>query len=697
MNSSLLPPPKALKIAHRERHHGIDRADPYHWLRASNWQDVFKKPSCLDKNIRKHLEKENAYQALQMADTKPLQDSLFAEMKNRIQENDSSVPIKRGPFAYGFSYVTGGQQPHYFRTPRDGGEKNVYLNGDALAEGKEYFNFGSVEESPDHTHVVWTYDDKGSEFYTAKIRNLETLSDSMDIITDTSGQIVWDAKSEGFFYTKMDENHRPSELYYHRLNTDQSQDKLIFREDNPGFFLHVSGSKLNDIIYINIHDHETSEIWLIPAEAPLTVPQCVRKRQKGIEYSLTEGGDVFYILTNLDNAKDFKIMVTPFASPQSENWSELVPHQLGCFILSHDAYQDFLIWIERFEGLPRIKIMERTTQQIHSIAFTEEAYSLGLQGAAEYNSPTIRFSYSSMTTPDQVFDYEVKNRKRTLLKTQIIPSGHNQDEYITRRITATADDGEKIPISVFYHKTTVLNGRAPCLLYGYGAYGISIPASFNSNALSLVNRGFIYAIAHIRGGKEKGVEWYEKGKHLFKYNTFTDFISCGRYLVENNFTSHDRLIAQGGSAGGMLMGAIANIAPQDFAGIVANVPFVDVLNTMLDTSLPLTPPEWPEWGNPLESEEDYNLIASYSPYDNIKAQEYPPMLVTAGLTDPRVTYWEPTKWVAKLRDLKTDDNAILLRINMDSGHAGAAGRFSKLEEVAYIYAYILKIIGKNCC
>ncbi|UTO27741.1 S9 family peptidase [Bartonella harrusi] len=697
MNSSLLLPPKASKIAHSERHHGIYRDDPYHWLRASNWQDVFKNPSYLDENIRQHLEKENAYQALQMADTKPLQDSLFAEMKSRIQENDSSVPVKRGPFAYGFSYVTGGQQPHYFRTPRNGGEKNVYLNGDALAEGKEYFNFGAVEESPDHTHVVWTYDDKGSEFYTAKVRNLETLSDSMDIITDTSGQIVWDAKSEGVFYTKMDENHRPSKLYYHRLNTDQSQDKLIFREDNPGFFLHVSGSKLNDIIYINIHDHETSEIWLIPAEAPLTVPQCVRKRQKGIEYSLTEGGDVFYILTNLDNAKDFKIMVTPYASPQSENWSELVPHRLGYFILSHDAYQNFLIWVERFEGLPRIKIMDRTTQQVHSIAFTEEAYSLGLQGAAEYDSPTIRFSYSSMTTPDQVFDYEMKSRKRTLLKTQIIPSGHHQDEYITRRIMATAEDGEKIPISIFYHKTTVLNGRAPCLLYGYGAYGISIPASFNSNALSLVNRGFIYAIAHIRGGKEKGVEWYEKGKHLFKYNTFTDFIACGRYLVENNFTSHDRLIAQGGSAGGMLMGAIANIAPQDFAGIIANVPFVDVLNTMLDISLPLTPPEWPEWGNPLESKEDYDLIASYSPYDNIKAQGYPPMLVTAGLTDPRVTYWEPAKWVAKLRDLKTDDNAILLRINMDSGHAGAAGRFSKLEEVAYIYAYILKIMGKNCC
>ncbi|MBX4336111.1 S9 family peptidase [Bartonella raoultii] len=695
MTCSSIFPPKASKIIHKDMYYGICRDDPYHWLRASNWQDVFKDPSCLDENIRRHLEKENAYQSAQMADTKSLQNLLFEEMKGRIQENDSSVPVKQGSFAYGFSYVTGGQQPHYFRTPRDGGEKNVYLNGDSLAEGKEYFSFGSVEISPDHTHAVWTYDDKGSEFYKAKVRNLETLSDCTDTITDTSGHIVWDAKSEGFFYTKMDKNHRPSELYYHRLNTDPLQDKLIFREDNPGFFLYVSGSKLNDVIYINIHDHETSEIWLIPAEDPLATPQCVRKRQKGIEYSLTEGGDVFYILTNLDNAKDFKIMVAPYTAPQSENWSDFVPHQLGRLIISHDAYQGFLVWLERFEGLPRIQVMERTTQQVHSIVFTEEAYSLGLQGAAEYNSQTIRFSYSSMTTPDQVFDYEMKCRKRVLLKTQIIPSGHNKDEYITRRIMAIADDGEKIPISLFYHKTTALDGSAPCLLYGYGAYGISIPASFSSTVLSLVNRGFIYAIAHIRGGKEKGIEWYEKGKHLFKYNTFTDFIACGRYLVSNKFTAHDRLIAQGGSAGGMLMGAIANIAPQDFVGIVANVPFVDVLTTMLDASLPLTPPEWPEWGNPLESQEDYNLIASYSPYDNVKIQKYPSMLVTAGLTDPRVTYWEPAKWVAKLRDLKTDDNKILFRINMDSGHAGAAGRFSKLEEIAYIYAYILKIAGKN--
>ncbi|ALE04041.1 S9 family peptidase [Bartonella ancashensis] len=695
MTDSSVFPPKARKIAHEDVQHGVRRNDFYHWLRASNFSDVFKNPLCLDKNIQHHLESENKYQESQMADTKSLQDLLLKEMKNRIQENNSSVPVKCSSFAYGFFYVTGGQQPHYFRTPRDGGKKTIYLDGDSLAKDKNYFNLVSVKISPNHTHAAWAYDDNGSEFYTIKIRNFETLSDYEDTVTDTSGQLVWDSKSEGFFYTKIDKNHRPSELYYHLLHTDQSQDKLIFCENDPGFFLQICGSKLHDVIYINAHNHETSEIWLIPAATPLSPPQCVQKRQHGVEYSLTEGGDVFYILTNQDNAKDFKIMVAPCTSPQSENWSELVPHKPGRLILSHDAYQNFLVWLEQIEGLPHIQFMNRSSKEIHSVSFTEEAYSLNLHGAAEYDSSSIRFSYSSMTTPKQLFEYEVESQKRKLLKTQKIPSGHNRKNYITRRITATAEDGETIPISLLYHKKTKLNSQAPCLLYGYGAYGLSISANFNSNILSLINRGFIYAIAHVRGGKEKGMEWYEKGKLSFKQNTFTDFITCGRYLVNNKFTAHDRLIAQGGSAGGMLMGAIANMAPQDFAGIVANVPFVDVLTTMLDPSLPLTPPEWPEWGNPLKSKEDYDLIASYSPYDNIKAQNYPPILVTAGLTDPRVTYWEPAKWVAKLRDLKTDNNPILLRINMDAGHTGATGRFSKLEEVAYIYAFILKIAEKT--
>lgn len=694
MTNSPIQPPKAKQIPYSEQHHGFTREDPYAWLRAQNWQEVFKDPTRLDGDIRAHLDAENAYQTEQMADTSDLQKQLFAEMKGRIKEDDSSVPVKHGPFAYGVSYVTGGQQPRYFRTAREGGEETVYLDGDVLAEGKDYFNLGSVQHSPDHTKCVWTYDDKGSEYYTARLRDLTTLVDADEIVENTAGHVVWDAASEGFFYTKMDENHRPSELYYHRLGQDQASDHLIFREDDAGFFLGVGGSSRNDVIYIDIHDHETSEIWLIPADAPLTPPQCVRKREKGVEYTLTEGGDVFYILTNIHGAKDFKIMSAPFAAPQESNWTEVVAHQPGRLILSHDAYSNFLVWLERYEGLPRIQLLNRINANQHAISFDEETYSLGLHGAAEYESDTIRFSYSSMTTPSQLFDYVMTERSRHLLKTQEVPSGHNSKNYITRRVMAKADDGAEIPISLFYQKDTVLDGTAPCLLYGYGAYGISIPASFNTNALSLVDRGFIYAIAHIRGGKEKGFEWYEKGKHQFKRNTFTDFIACGRHLVSLKYTSHDRIVAHGGSAGGMLMGAVANMAPKDFGGIVAIVPFVDVLATMLDASLPLTPPEWPEWGNPLASKADYKLIASYSPYDNVTAQDYPPILAMAGLTDPRVTYWEPAKWVAKLRALKTNDNPVLLRTNMDSGHAGAAGRFSKLEESAYIYAYIFKIVGQ---
>ena len=694
MTESITFPPKTKKIDHSEEHHGIIRHDFYNWLRAKNWQDVFKTPALLDKEIRTHLEAENAYQKARMADTIDLQKQLFSEMKGRIKEDDSSVPVKDGPYAYGVSFTTGGEQPHYFRTPREGGKASVYVDGDALAKGKDYFRLGAVQHSPDHSKCAWTYDDKGSEFYTIKLRDMNSLLDTKENIINTSGDVVWDANSEGFFYTNVDENHRPSKLYYHKIGTDQSVDKLIFEEKDPGFFLGVGGSSLNDVIYIDIHDHETSEVWLIPAKEPMATPKCVRKRQKGVEYSLTEGGDIFYILTNIDGAKDFKIMSAPFDKPTEENWVEVVPHQPSRLILAHDAYKNFLVWLERRDGLPRIELLDRHNGSRHAIAFEEETYSLTLHGAAEYDSETIRFAYSSMTTPSELYDYDMTTRQRVILKRQEVPSGHEPKNYITRRLMAKAEDGAEIPISLFYHKDTKLDGSAPCLLYGYGAYGISIPDSFNSNALSLVDRGFVYAIAHIRGGKEKGFDWYEKGKHLFKRNTFTDFITCGRFLVANHFTSHSRLIAEGGSAGGMLMGAVANMAPEDYAGIVAIVPFVDVLSTMLDATLPLTPPEWPEWGNPLASKEDYKLIASYSPYDNVRAQNYPAILAMAGLTDPRVTYWEPAKWVAKLREFATGDNPILLRTNMDSGHAGASGRFSRLEESAYIYAFILKVAGK---
>ncbi|PRD45781.1 S9 family peptidase [Phyllobacterium phragmitis] len=689
-----LPYPVAAKKPDTDTRHGITRTDNYAWLRAPNWQEVFKDPSVLDPDIRKHLEAENAYQAALMEDTKALQETLFAEMKGRIKEDESSVPYKDGPYAYGTSFKTGGEQPRFFRTPRDGGTETMLLDGDLEAQGKAYFRLSSTDHSPDHKRLVWGFDDKGSEFYSLGVRDLDTLADLDDSIVDTNGGGVWDAASEGFFYTRLDENHRPSKLYYHRIGTTQKDDRLIHEEEDPGFFMNVSGSSLDDFVFIAIGDHETSEEWIIPANDPTAEPRLVRKRETGVEYNLSEGGDVFFILTNIDGAKDFKIMSAPVNAPERENWTEVVPEKPGTIILGHTAYRDFLVWIERSQGLPRIIVRNRKTGEEHAIAFDEEAYSLGLQGSAEYDTEIIRFSYSSMTTPTQEFDYNMRTRERTLLKTQDVPSGHNPEDYVTRRLLATAGDGELVPVSILYARDTPLDGSAPCLLYGYGSYGMTIPASFNISCLSLVDRGFIYAIAHIRGGKDKGFAWYENGKRDKKINTFTDFIAAAEHLVAEKFTSHDRIIAHGGSAGGMLMGAIANLAPKAFGGIIAEVPFVDVLNTILDESLPLTPVEWPEWGNPVTSEADYRTIASYCPYSNVSAQAYPPILAETGLSDPRVTYWEPAKWVAKLRELKTDKNPVIFRINMDAGHAGASGRFSRLEEVAYNYAFALKVTGK---
>lgn len=674
--------------------HNIERTDEYSWLRADNWQEMFKNPDILNADIRVKLEEENKYQSQLMVDTSDLQKNLFQEMRARIKEDDSSVPMKDGPFAYGTSYRTGGQHPMFFRRDREGANETILLDGDKEAGDKAYFRIGGVLHSSDHERIIWSYDDNGSEYYTLKIRDLSNGNDLDEVVRDTGGSGQFDTDNNGFFYTKLDENHRPAQIFYHKIGEDQTSDRLIYEEPNPGFFIDVGGTRLNDWIMISINDHETSEYHLIPASQPDAKPVLVKAREAGIQYDLEEGGDVFFILTNSGGAKDFRIMTAPAADPREENWSEMVPHEPGRLILSVMGFKDHLVRLERKDGLPRIVVRERVSGDEHIINFDEEAYSLGLGGSYEYDTEVIRFSYSSMTTPAQVFDYNMRTRERVLLKTQDVPSGHDAAKYVTRRLMAPSHDGELVPVSILYHKDTKLDGSAPCLLYGYGSYGISIPASFNTNCLSLVDRGFVYAIAHIRGGKDKGYAWYEDGKREKKQNTFLDFIAAARHLVKENFTSHDRIVAQGGSAGGMLMGAIANMAPNDFAGIIAEVPFVDVLNTMLDATLPLTPPEWPEWGNPIESEDDYRTIAAYSPYDNVKAQDYPAILAVAGLTDPRVTYWEPAKWVARLRALKTNDNPVLFRINMEAGHAGASGRFSRLEEIAYTYSFALKVTGK---
>ncbi|WP_217576116.1 S9 family peptidase [Mesorhizobium sp. GbtcB19] len=687
-------PPTPEKHPVSDTHHGITRSDDYAWMRADNWQAVFRDPSLLDGRIRSHLEAENAYQAKLMAGTADLRGKLFAEMKARIKEDDSSVPMKDGPYAYGSSFRQGGEQPRYFRTPRDGGAETILLDGDAEAEGKAYFRLGGVDHSADHKKLIWAFDDKGSEFFTLRVRDLASGKELADQIPDTGGGGVWNAGDDGFFYTRLDDNHRPSKVFFHALGDKPENDRLIYEETDPGFFMDVSGTRANDWIMIGINDHETSEYRLLPANDPSAGPKLVAVRETGLQYDLEEGGDVFFILTNADGAKDFKIMTAPVANPVRAYWQELVPHEPGRLILSVLGFRDHMVRLERKEGLPRIVVRERASGEEHFISFDEEAFSLGLSGSYEYDTEVMRFTYSSMTTPAQVFDYNMRSRERTLLKTQEVPSGHDPDHYVTRRLMAPAADGELVPISLLYHRDTPLDGSAPCLLYGYGSYGITVPSAFNTNCLSLVDRGLVYAIAHVRGGKDKGYGWYDDGKRSHKMNTFTDFIACARHLVAERYTQHDRIVAQGGSAGGMLMGAIANMAPESFGGIVAEVPFVDVLTTMLDASLPLTPPEWPEWGNPIASANDYNTIAAYSPYDNVDALDYPPILALAGLTDPRVTYWEPAKWVARLRERKAGGNPVLFKINMDSGHAGASGRFSRLEEIAYIYAYALKVTGK---
>jgi len=680
---------------HQDTRHGVTRTDEFAWLRADNWQEVFKDPSVLDPAIRTHLEAENTYQTAMLADLADLRKSLFGEMKGRIKEDDSSVPMKDGPYAYGSSYKIGGQQPRFFRTPREGGALEIILDGDAEAEGKAYFRIGGTDHTSDHKRLLWSFDDKGSEFYTLRVRDIETRSELADIVPDTSGGGVWNASDDGFLYTRVDENHRPSKLFFHKLGTDVSQDRLVYEETDPGFFMDVGGSRNNDWIFVSINDHETSEFRLLRTDDPTAMPQLVAAREEGLQYDLEEGGDVFFILTNADGAKDFKIMTAPVSDPTRANWTDLVPHEPGRLILAVLAFKDFLVRLERKDGLPRIVVRDRATGAEHSIAFDEEAYSLGMLGSYEYDTDIMRFTYSSMTTPAEVFDYDMRTRERVLLKTQEVPSGHDPDNYVTRRLMATSHDGEQVPVSLIHHRDTPLDGSAPALLYGYGSYGVTVPASFNTNLLSLVDRGFVYAIAHVRGGKDKGYAWYEDGKRAKKANTFHDFIAVASHLVTAGYTSHHRIVAQGGSAGGMLMGAIANMAPESFGGIIAEVPFVDVLTTMLDDTLPLTPPEWPEWGNPIASEKDYRTIAAYSPYDNVAALDYPPILAVAGLTDPRVTYWEPAKWVARLRERSTSSNPALFKINMDSGHAGASGRFSRLEEIAYVYAFALKIVGED--
>jgi oligopeptidase B len=687
-------PPRAEKRPRVETWHGHEKRDDYHWLKADNWQEVMHDPSVLPPEIRAFLEGENAYHEAVMADTTALQDKLFAELKGRIKEDDSSVPAPDGAYDYYASYVTGGQHPRYCRKPRGkDGPEHLLLDGNALAKGRAYFRFGGIDLSPDQNLIAWSFDGNGSEFYELRVRDAATGAEHKDVLENTAGEATWVSDGKSFFYTLQDDNHRPLKTFRHVLGTEQSADTLVYEEKDTGKFTGVGKTNSEKWITIDIHDHDTSEIWLIDAENPDAPPRLVAPRVEGIEYDIEHRADQFIIKTNEGGAEDYKLVTAPVASPGKENWQDLIPHRPGIFIVSYLVLKDWLIRMERENALPRIVVRNMTSGEEHAIAFDEEAFSLGFGEMREFDTDTLRFTYSSPTTPAQVYDYDMRTRSRVLRKTQEVPSGHDPSHYVTRRLMAPAHDGEMIPVTLLYRKDAKLDGSEPVWLYGYGSYGISLPAGFNTNILSLVNRGFIYATAHIRGGQEKGRRWYKDGKMEKKQNTFRDFISVAQFLVDKGYTTKGNIVAQGGSAGGMLMGAVANMAPELFRGIVAEVPFVDVLTTMLDDTLPLTPPEWPEWGNPIESKAAYENIMAYSPYDRVEAKAYPNILAVGGLTDPRVTYWEPAKWVAKLRDMKTDDNLLLFKTNMGAGHGGASGRFDRLKEVAFVYAFGLKVAG----
>jgi oligopeptidase B len=691
MTKTVRKAPRAEKRPTVETWHGFEKHDDYQWLKADNWKEVMHTPAKLPKDIRSYLEAENKFFKAEMAETKDDQKVLFKEMKGRIKQDDSSVPAPDGKYLYYSSYKKGGQYPLYWRKLLNGSKVQLLFDGNALAKGLDYFSFGDIALSPDHKLAAWSYDGNGSEYYELKVRDLSTGQDHADLLTNTSGDAVWAADGRSFFYTIQDENHRPLKTYRHVLGTAQADDKLVYEEKDTGLFSGVSQTASEQFITFNSHDHETTEIWLVPAATPDVAPKLVVSRAEKLEYQLEHWGDRFIIKTNAEGAEDYKIVEAPLADPSLANWKDLIAHRPGIFIVAFGVFKNWMVRLERENALPRIVIRDMHSGQEHSIAFDEEAYSLGFGEMREFDTDILRFSYSSMTTPSQVFDYNMKTRERVLRKTQIIPSGHDASHYVTRRLLAPAHDGELVPITLLYRKSTQMDGQAPLWLYGYGSYGMSMPASFNSNILSLVDRGFIYAIAHIRGGQEKGKHWYKTGKLEHKTNTFKDFISCAKFLIEKKYTSAKQIIAQGGSAGGMLMGAVNNMAPELFNGIIAEVPFVDVLSTMLDTTLPLTPPEWPEWGNPIESKQAYETIASYSPVDRVEAKAYPNILAIGGLTDPRVTYWEPAKWVANLRAKKTDQNLLLMKIIMTAGHGGASGRFDRLKEVAEVYAFGFKI------
>ena len=690
-------PPRAESRPHAFTLHGTTHTDEFAWLRDENWQNVLREPGLIRADIKQHLDAENAYMAAMMAETAALQEKLFAEMKGRIKEDDSTVPAPDGPWDYYLRFETGAQHPIHARRPRGTlSNEQILIDSDAMARasraaGNTFFKVGAAEHSPDHTLYSYTIDEHGSEVWQVRVRDLATGEELPNPIEDCYGDFCFSPCSRYIFWVWRDDNGRPAKVF--RRPARGGEDVLVYEEPDDGFFVHLNVTESRSHILVVCGSHETNETLYIPAATPTAAPKLFAAREDGVLYSVTQWDGRWLILTNADGAVDFKVTTADEFSTARAAWRPFIDHRPGHYIEALVAYADHLVRLERVEALPNIVVRERGTGTEHVIAQEEQAYALTLETGFEFATTAMRYRYASPTTPPQWFDYDMAERTKTLRKTQEIPSGHDPKRYVAERLAARAPDGAIVPITVLRRADVARDGAAPLLLYGYGAYGISQEASFSIRQLSLVDRGWVFALAHTRGGADKGFGWYQDGKREKKPNTFTDFIACAEHLIANGYGRAGNIVAYGGSAGGMLMGAIANMRPDLWAGVIGAVPFIDVLNTMCDASLPLTPPEWPEWGNPIESEADYKTIAAYSPYDNIAPRPYPAVLSTGGLADPRVTYWEPAKWAAKLRANTTSGRPILLKINMDAGHAGAAGRFDFLKEIALDYAFAIKAVG----
>ena len=686
MNASV---PKINKILNTVKIHNEELIDNYSWIKQKDWKEVILNPNKLNTQVKKYLDEENLFKENQLKDINDIEKKLFEELKSKIKNEDNSVPKKDGDYLYGYKYNKNSEYPIYYRKNTTNNSEEIILDCEKKSKRHTYFNVASISHSHDHKYVAYNIDTNGSEYFSIFIEDIQKQELLSPEIKNTTGDIVWSLDNNYIFYVRLDQNHRPTKVFKHKIGSNSEKDLLIYEEKDPSFFCSINLSKTKNYLFIRTADHETSEYLFINLKLNEIKPTLFKKRVKKIEYDLEHHEKFFLISTNVDNAKNFKIMISHEESYQK--WEEFIPYDKVNLILDFILLKDWLVRLERTEGSENIIILNLNNKDQHKISFDEEAYNLSLDHGYEYETDTFRYSYSSPTTPKSVFDYDCKSKKQELKKTQEVPSGHNKDDYICKKIFATAHDNEKIPITILYKKGVKLDSNNYLLLYGYGSYGISIPSNFSTNRLSLVDRGIIYAIAHIRGGKEKGYEWYENGKLLNKKNTFLDFISCAEKLCEDKYTSPKKIVAQGGSAGGLLMGYIANERPDLFLGIIAQVPFVDICNTMLDEDLPLTVTEIPEWGDIKNDKKSFLYVKSYSPYDNVKKQNYPHMLVTGGISDPRVTYWEMTKWVAKLRENKTDNNLLLLHMNMTAGHSGASGRFDYLKEIAMEYGFVLKI------